>query len=104
LVFAHLVQEAAVMQRVKQPEAHPFVETGAGDYIPQAKNVARGLERLEDMGLMDQRLDHIPAVVGSLHLYRIVKQKTAPMAELASGGLAPNSRFRYVLQNVMIPS
>src|SRR5258707_3202710 len=67
VILADLIEESALMQRVEQAEAHPLVERGARDHIAQAQYVARRLEGLEHSRCVDQALDQIPAMVGSLH-------------------------------------
>ena len=57
--------EPAVMQRVEQPEAHPFPEPGALDDIAQAEHFAGRLERLQNRGGVHQRLHEI-AIVSSV--------------------------------------
>ena len=47
------------MERMEQPEAHAFTESGPLDDVAEAQHLARGLERLEQRGGMHQRLDEI---------------------------------------------
>jgi hypothetical protein len=68
MVLANLVQEAALVQGVEQPEAHAFGEAGPDDHVPQAQHVSRRLERFDHAGRVDQRFYDVPAVVGSLHV------------------------------------
>ena len=57
--------EPAVMQRVEQPEAHPFPVTGPLDDVAQAEHFTRRLKRLQNRGGVHQRLHEI-AVVSSV--------------------------------------
>ena len=53
-IFAHLLHEAAMVQRVEQPEAHALAEGGPLDDIAQPQGLARALESGQNLRRVDQ--------------------------------------------------
>ena len=58
-VRVDLLDQAAIVQRVEQAEAHPLGEAGAIHHVAQAERFAGRLERAQDLGGVDQRLHQI---------------------------------------------
>ena len=68
VIFADLIQETALVERVEQAEAHALVEAGARHHIAQSQHVAGRLKCLQHARSMHQALDQIPVVIGSLNV------------------------------------
>ncbi len=65
--FVDLVDEAALMEGVQQPEAHPLAVSRALDDVAQTQDITRRVERLEDFRGVDQRLYDVRVVRSGRH-------------------------------------
>ena len=64
-VAVDLLQEAAVVQRVEQPEAHALAEARAVHDVAQAQRLAAVLERPQHLRGVDERLDDVELMCGA---------------------------------------
>ena len=68
VIFAHLIEEAAMVKRVEQAKTHALVESGTRYHVAQPQNVARRLKRFQHVRGMNQRFHHVARMVRTLHV------------------------------------
>ena len=105
-VLADLVDHAAALERVEQPERHALRQAAPGRDLAQRQRLARRSKRRQQAGRMDDRLHQVRIARGCFtahrFLFRSAKRLDGSLARLRSGAAKSARQIRPCFRRVQV--